>query len=843
MSRPDRMHLQIPRRTSSKSPSAGQSLFRRASRDILKAAANPAPRPHTVNSAPQSERRDSYLLNNADYRRRDDVLEETVVSNWAPNRLTVGGHSSNARGRPTTDNRLSQHQFDLRSRASSPLLGQSYKRVHASYNPTQPKHKPLQPSGSASTHRSFYDPSKSSTALSHKTSASSSRDLATGEEIPTASKSTSDLSIDRTANSTSFKSTKPKRRPPMIDLSKLFPKPRGATAPLLSPHRLTSSPSPVSIQSDAPSYKQPKPDRIHPTGRKLTKAPKAKRSGPMKIQPHNADPPIELQEYYLDRYLQQACNQPKDLLLQQRRQEQQSRPVHHKYEGWRDPAPIRRVVSTNWFDGPEGQVSDVEVAEEGEEEEEDDDNDELFFSDRPRERSYSRQSESEIRFPKPHSHPHGGPSRSSSRTIRVSRSSSSMAKRTPNTKLRAGATNVHSSPHGSQPSNVSDNQLSSHGTITKKSSQLLMNSSNLNESSILCLSSSEDEEDDHDPSDQLSVPVKLTALRDSISTYDDAAQVCTAQAVAAQPRPSITRVRSQSRKKAQSGTTRPQTQVSSTPSSVRSSIVSAEVFSGTSYSGLGPPDPIISLPPPSPLSSNLEFQRIGTSRPPRDRQPPPTVNRRSRFMAVTRQEEHLLELIRRNKGVIPSNIPQDGALLDTGWEAKNFQPNRLSDSSYNSDASYLRPGSGARTHYHHPRALRGAADHHTGADREGSFSQGAPSDGGDQAAEYSSYISSRISLVHSDIYPSPSTNTASPRTPTLPNRHRHLSPRPSEGVPIPNAPASVEDKQHARSRTDSSDAIAFAGNDSSGKDFEPDSDLPIWALGWNNEPTGMSIVH
>jgi hypothetical protein len=107
---------------------------------------------------------------------------------------------------------------------------------------------------SSSTLRSYYDRRKSPLAVSQQTSASSARDFALRKGCPPAvPKLLPDMSGPQNSeNAPSTNRAEPKKRPSRLDFSMLFPKPLPRSRQLLSPRRFTHSPPPLSITSELP---------------------------------------------------------------------------------------------------------------------------------------------------------------------------------------------------------------------------------------------------------------------------------------------------------------------------------------------------------------------------------------------------------------------------------------------------------------------------------------------------------------------------------------------------------------------------------------------------------------
>lgn len=207
------------------------------------------------------------------------------------------------------------------------------------------------------------------------------------------------------------------------------------------------------------------------------------------------------------------------------------------------------------------------------------------------------------------------------------------------------------------------------------------------------------------------------------------------------------------------------------------------------------------------------------------------MNRRSRVIAVTRQEQDLLEAMRQRKGKItPSTINYNDA-AEPDRTSMVSGPSR--DSFCGSDTSFLRLS--AAFPPFHARTDQGA----TQTDKRVSLSQSLSSDTEQKTGN--SIASPQFSMGYSESLPSPATSGASPITPTLPI-HR-FSPLPSPKPPPRGPPPAIpeDQKQHTRRRTDSSEAIML--NDSG----EPQNkhDLPLWSFDfdWNHDRASVAAVH
>ncbi|RHZ65846.1 uncharacterized protein CDV56_108955 [Aspergillus thermomutatus] len=357
------------------------------------------------------------------------------------------------------------------------------------------------------------------------------------------------------------------------------------------------------------------------------------------------------------------------------------------------------------------------------------------------------------------------------------------------------------------------------GLMSKKSSKSTLRNVDLNSSSVLCLSSSEDESDgDEAPSKSKGEPHNLAA-RDSIITFEEEfdAEICMAAAAQATRGSTLRRVDiSNSSSKRSSQTLQQHSSVHRNPSMSSAGKLSSATRKSRSRRSSG--IPTISEPDNDDIFR--QFRNPPLSQKERDR--------RSRVMTVTRQEEHLLEAMRQRKGKITPSLFQE-AQYNTSVEPDQGSllsaPSR--DSFYGSH-TFLRLSPGLPPHP--SRADQGATHH----DKDGTISQGAASD-----AEQKTINSSRASLAYSESLPSPATSAASPLTPTLPI-HR-FSPLPSQKPPPRRPPPSVPQaqKRHSRRRTDSSEAIVLGEAEESGEGNE----FPIWALEWNHDGRSLAAVH
>ena len=779
------------------------------------------------------------------------------------------------------ESRLSAQE--LRQRASSPLLGQFPRRNNASASPLpfHPKPKPLRVAESASSLHSFYDP-QHSPPLSTEQTPSEQSDLSLRNYFPAPPTSHSASDIDNGAANMTFRlsdhrpSSKSKLRPPMIDLSRLFPKPKEQSVPLLSPNRMMASPSPVSMLSDDSTAKTTlKFERFYKGGggNKLTKVPGRKDSTLIRKQQKQQEQLLrqeheaqikeqqrrqrEALERLEEEQERQRQLQLEELLRQQaelrRKQNRQSgvKPLEPYVQ--RVPKPFRtetdkankllhtrkrRPAFSHWFDGPEGQISDED------EDEEFDIVAEAHASELPGDTEVKQTFCESV-----YSHANSFSSSIPSNTV-SGLSSSNRTLRVPSTtSVTASSRNRNASPGRLYPDSTRNtstrdweggspcSQSVESPSVTNKRSTMALNSSNLNESSVLCLSSSEDEDDDNN-----SKTGNRTFVRDSIATFDEG-EICTARtAIAATRRPSIRSVRASgiSQNRMSRPTERVRQPLKREPS-VSSSTHSSNIGRVNASRGSSCVPTISEPNVSSPISSTQSFDfHLPRPRPRSRVSGQQTPDRRSRFLAVTRQEEYLLEILRKNKGVFPPNLfGNDNESVTSGDPEGKFN-NRQSLSSYYSDASLLRLGSNLPPS-RRPSQISQIQSSNRTSEVAPSYTGG--SEYGDLATDCSN-TSPRASLVHSDTMTSPSTGLASPRTPRTTGSYvNHRVSLTNPHPPPPFSPPPVpEQHRHSRTRTDSSSAIIFPNNGGGEKETHAE-DLPIWALGWNQELSGLAVAH
>lgn len=698
----------------------------------------------------------------------------------------------------------SAFQRELRVRASSPLLGRSYhqssKQISRSPPPELPK---LHKAGSIS------NLSQDRASDKYAFDTQSQRSLAFG--VVEDMRGIGFPHLGRGSNAPTQVTEKPttttKRKPSRLDLSLLFPKPKPAAAPLLSPRRYTNSPSPV--ESDF-SVKHP-PNR-------LTK-PRSKSNPRSSVM----NGPI-----------------PEMPFLPPRRASQ--KPV-------------------DWFDVPLEKIIRLEDSAEFDEEEEED---EQFQHQRPASNSRVNSSHpvKEIKQPMKTQLPIEATSAkvpSATVSKRSSRSSTTVS-RHPSRESRVSTQQFDrqvppsavNRVHGSLQSWQSEGDLRSvqklpNRLLKKKSSSTFM-SMDLSKNSVLSLSSSESESEDNNQADEddgeriLRSAAPSRGPRDSFATNDYLEpEICHAEAVVTTKGYALTRldranssvssVSSGSRSTARRpNRSRPDSQ----SSAGRSSVSGKMLGSSTKFNV-----PLIEEP------EEQADEVIDTRR----RRPTPSnsemhsAKRRSRIIAVTRQEESLLEAMRlRNGRITPSifndisNPPVAESETDTNSLAVSSAHLSPDPVQTDFDTSFLRLSTAMRIPRTVPATL---VEPSPPTEKESYLLSYNPASDSEQKNDNTFTASPRLSFANSETPSSSSTmGHASPITPTLPIYRFSLRAPPPQHAPPPIPEAAV--KRHSRRRTDSSEAIVL---DESEAEKSPNPPYPLWAVKWTRDPHDLTIVH
>ncbi|EFQ97395.1 hypothetical protein MGYG_00435 [Nannizzia gypsea CBS 118893] len=462
---------------------------------------------------------------------RETEIETTPRAESCASDLT-GGYSINRTGRldeevPDIEQQpVKEHK--VRPRLSSPFLRHVTKKT-----PSSSKQDTLRPSDSSSTSQSFNQSQNTSTIRPYHTNGTSSQDLALRDYRAGSSQSTTDFSTDNSPGAASSRSA---RRL----LLALHPLDRAATPPSI-----------MSNESDISLYKTHKFERAQRALDRLTaRSPNSRKPDVMQSEYRQNDGLMPVQPP-LDRYqsttsLQDPFDHQKDQVSQQQQQQQRQenaklgedtgeRLTDRKYEGnWRHFSYKQKKLNSAWFDGIESHLmhDDMEDIRPG-------DQVEVMYG-----QLISRDPAPSTRERRSMSLPSRQPSVQSGKPgqsrLAVTNGSTQKPKTSAGSVKSASMaySNTHSHPQNTETtSRTTGKSDKEKPRIRKKSSRAILNASNLNESSVLCLSSSEDESED-ESSDH------TTGLRDSITTIDEGFQICTAKAVTATSRPSVKRVRS-----------------------------------------------------------------------------------------------------------------------------------------------------------------------------------------------------------------------------------------------------------------------------------------------------------
>lgn len=573
------------------------------------------------------------------------------------------------------------------------------------------------------------------------------------------------------------KTPKPKKRPSRIDLSLLFPKPKAQAAPLLSPQRYTDSPSPV--PSDFSFGKTKVSNKLSKSHQSRSRS-NSRKYNEARIPEDGPPPPM---------------------------------PVTHRTVDWFD-FPMEKAMRYD--------ASEAEVIPE-------------VDTKTPRATSRSPAPSKQHQFPDLTPTPDN-----SFRQILDAQATGEVSKRVSSATSSTSHTNrnpsavvpVYSRFHETwQAEGASTQNGKARKTVAKKASSSTLMTSDLTQSSVLCLSSSEDEDDDEDYGEKLmqrAAPKKT--LRDSVATYDDfEPEILTAEAVVATRGPALTRVDRTYSVSSSGSRQSARNTIGSRNASLSSSTAKSSHSGRKRQSNISNTIPLIEEPD--------EFDEEPTPRQSLSSDSH-SMKRRSRIIAVTRQEESLLEAMRLRHGRITPSIFQDirSRAADSDIESALLSPPlpRSSESSQNVDTSFLRLSSAI------PSPVGMVVSANQGAaskENEPYMSLGAASDS-EQRTDNSN-ASPRMSLVSSETHSSPSsTSHASPLTPTLPI-HR-ISPRAPPPSYAPPPVPSEASRRHSRRRTDSSEAIILPESD---EIKEPAPQYPLWAVKWSRDAADLAIVH
>ncbi|KAJ5476724.1 hypothetical protein N7475_002453 [Penicillium sp. IBT 31633x] len=658
----------------------------------------------------------------------------------------------------SSDNALIPEQ-NLRVRASSPLLGQDY-RSHDAVPPLPKPSKKVHHSGSSSTLFSYFSSKESS--KSPKNQGLQPR-VRHGLGI--------DPQVTYTQSPDPPKESKRKIRSSRIDLSVLFPKPRNpAPQTLLSPHRMVNSPSPVSTM--VPEYPSEKVDR------EISSMENSTMKGRIDVPPRRSSiTKNNLPKHGFDDSDLPSIAESKD-------------------SEWLEQS-LERTVGT----------SEIDLALD------------RYAGRRSlmsRSSTYTTSQEQLRPEPQRPQEPRKSSRRAHSPSSRPKEKYLNPASHQEPVRARGKSTSQES-----RKTNESKSK-SDKSSLTKKSSKSTLKNKDLRNTSMLCLSSSSEDEDEfEDPTPATEPKRSGHKLRGSVDIYDDyEPEIHTASTAHAA---SVTAVKRFNRAPSTSSRGSHQTEQSlpvpvarprkvSQSSTSKSSQTTRRSSQTRRSSGVPPiPDDILAQFPQQPLQSPSELKEL---------------NRRSRVIAVTRQEQDLLEAMRIRKGKVTPSLFNVAAA-----DRRSLASGLSRDSFCGSDTSFLR-----LSNVFPPfdvRSEKGATHYKDGSSQ---------SSGSDSERKPGTAVSSPgFSAHYSESLPSPSTCGASPLTPTLPI-HR-FSPLPSPKPPPRGPPPAIpeDQKQHTRRRTDSSEAILL----DVGGESKSNQDVPLWSFDfdWNQERAKIASVH
>lgn len=581
------------------------------------------------------------------------------------------------------DSSTGRNMPQLRVRASSPLLGAGSSHAQDGAAPKRTLH----PSGSSNALFSYF----------------SSRDAATADSND---KQARPETSSQSVHSKGSKSSKRKLRPPRIDLSLLFPKPKPASEPLLSPQRMVHSPTPLSAVGEFPRSIYPEA-RSPPGARRYTAAqsptqpettttiatigppppvppsavlrPTSHRSAPadrssaISTETNWLDPPPHrtVRTSDMDTALQNYS------AMQDRQQREEQRQWYQReQERVREREKEREKERGVEREKEQEQEKEREREREQQEKEKQQQLEQQQQQQQEQQQQQRRQREQEEEQRRQQEKQQHDSSAASIYSRSQERSQSSYSKRSDGSPYRMSSggwsketylspksrPQVPQRPPGRlspspdrrpglpRPSHSADNKSFASKKSTKSSGSLLA-SSDLSTSSVLCLSSSDDEDDDDTPRNS-SKPSATPIPRESVTTYGDfEPEICTASAAQATQGRAVKRVDLHRQLSASmgGGTMLRSPTIHRNPSmssAGRSSSAGRREVSQQRSSGI----PTISEPNklstdrfPAPAGGNAVLSAK-------------EISRRSRVISVTRQEETLLEAMRQRKGKVTPSL-------------------------------------------------------------------------------------------------------------------------------------------------------------------------------------------
>ncbi|EED17427.1 conserved hypothetical protein [Talaromyces stipitatus ATCC 10500] len=701
---------------------------------------------------------------------------------------------------------------ELRVRASSPLLGRSYQSsARYSFRPPLEKpqlHNPSSPPG----------PSRNMNFDKYAFDTQSQRSLAFGvvDDMRGIGFPHLDHNTEAATKKTEQREVAPKKKPSRLDLSLLFPKPKPAAAPLLSPQRYTNSPSPVTSDFSAKS------------------------------------PPAKLKKPRSRGNVRASVKEP-------------TAPIFDE-----PPLPRTRVSSrrpaVDWFDVPLEKIirlgESLEVDVDNDRDEDDTEKSDVV-SNNPKPLAAATYS----RTPAAAGTKAVSPPRETAKTTapsskRSSRTPPSVPYQAPHQNRRTENQYYRQllPPSNNPRSRTSLQSWQSEGDLraanqkqkpagrlSKKKSNSTFQTLDLTKNSVLSLSSSEDEGGDETHSDAdedygeqlMRKAAPSRGPRDSFATNDYVEpEICHAEAVVATKGYTLTRLgRASSNVSSVSSDSRgtQRRPIPSRPDSLASmgkSSISTKMYGPSGHFDV----PLIEEPEEQADRVNSTRRSRLSSQSYSDLH---SAKRRSRIIAVTRQEESLLEAMRLRNGRITPSIFQGISASQTEDSESAFAT--LDSPATQCDTSFLRLSAAMQIP---PITSPNLAE--STASENDTYVPYRPASDAEQKIDHhsinNSTASPRLSLAYSETPSSTSTmGHASPVTPTVLPIHRFSQAAPPPSYAPPPVPDDVMARRHSRRRTDSSEAIVLEESDA---EKIPNPHLyPLWAVKWTRDPNDVAIAH
>ncbi|KAI9741345.1 MAG: hypothetical protein M1834_003062 [Cirrosporium novae-zelandiae] len=777
---------------------------------------------------------------------RDNVSEIDL------DRSSFRGSISRNHRPPIPASQSAQH---LLPRPSSPLLGQRYKDGPTAGNKAERLlGRQLHHFGSESTLQSHYDPDKVPPSISQQTSASAARDMALRKGMPKLfpppskpprqplpTPKTSKLQRLTGEQHPGTCDEKLKKKPARLDISSLFPKPTKAGGALLSPTRIVSSPTALSMVSKqqspplAPADWKSKSTAIREeTNSTQNQGPPSLRLSPVdsfsfKINTYKPKPGIR---NWFDGFDDAAPGTD-----EQERSNKPRESAHAKQNsirGLRPPEVDTKPNSRANYRKPQPDVQDwfgdIENVEGGEMDELD------FFKLPPRHTpEVPVQNQQQRNLSKP-----------ANQDLTKSRHQSrERGERLSPTPVHPGNPNLRASIKAWEETSVGSGRTSRTAeSLQSKRSVYDRTSKNINNTSVLILSSSDDEEEEE--GDSVSNIESNSSLNNADQSRRESSATTTTTAStirdvsrrggsiksAVSPRTPIANTRvprrgSRSASSSQFQPNGPYPSENRPPWNGRSSILST-----------APTCPLPPLPPNSGRSSSAGYRSASrlsnlSQESSRGRLydspssgPDPSAGT-ARLMAVTEEEETLLEAMRQKRARMRENGFVEGYKTALRNNSKQYLPQSRTDSDDEPSSQRDTPSplpSSRRKYSHGSSSIN---DFGLAYDRNSTFSDHSF----DTSSRYLT-ISSKASVMNSDTAPSPEPSIASPLTPPpsdpIDRRRQYGQAQPEIDYDMTIGSKS-DSKIHTRSRTASS-SIVVMDETANTRIFrsDEDEDFPVW---------------